>query len=116
WIEGDASAIPAGTFDLLVMTGNVAQHIPDPHWAHTLHRLRDAAAKGAVLAFESRNPLTRAWETWNEEKPETRQTPFGPLTEWCATEESAPGLVKLCFHNRFEETGEVLVEELNLAF
>ncbi|MGH3654909.1 class I SAM-dependent methyltransferase [Glutamicibacter sp.] len=116
WVDGDASAIEGGPFDLMVMTGNVAQHIPGPQWAGTLKQLRAAAANGAVLAFESRNPSTRAWEKWNDEVAATRQTQFGPLTEWCEAEEASPGLVRLSSYAKFEHSQEVLVEELDLAF
>ncbi|PQZ87451.1 methyltransferase type 12 [Arthrobacter sp. MYb214] len=116
WIDGDASAIDGGPFDLMVMTGNVAQHIPDPQWAQTLEQLRAAAATGAVLAFESRNPSTRAWETWNDEEAVTRDTQFGPLTEWCDAEETSVGLVRLTSYAKIEHSQEVLVEKLDLAF
>lgn len=116
WIEGDSSELAPGPFDLMVMTGNVAQHIPDPEWARTLSDLRAVAAPGAVLAFESRNPSSRAWEAWAREEPATRDTMFGPLTEWCTAEERDGGQVLLHFFNRFEATQEMLEEDLLLTF
>ncbi|WP_171021094.1 class I SAM-dependent methyltransferase [Glutamicibacter sp. V16R2B1] len=36
WIHGDSRLLPDGPYDLMVMTGNVAQHIADPQWQRTL--------------------------------------------------------------------------------
>lgn len=36
WILGDSSDVPRRRFDYAVMTGNVAQHIPDSDWPRTL--------------------------------------------------------------------------------
>lgn len=116
WLLGDAGAIAQGSFDFMVMTGNVAQHILDPHWHQALKKLRAVAADGAVLAFESRNPQARAWEGWAHAAAETRPTPHGPLTEWCDAEEGPAGQVRVVFSNRFEHAEGVLKEELVLAF
>lgn len=66
WIEGDARALallpPA---DLLVMTGHVAQvFLDDTVFLNTLNAARYALRDGGTLAFESRNPAARAWESW----------------------------------------------------
>lgn len=116
WIQGDATALAEGEFDFMVMTGNVAQHIIDPQWQLSLNALRKAAAKGAVLAFESRNPAVRAWEKWADEAPGSSETPYGVLTEWCQTELLDEHNVMLRSFNRFEATGELHVEETLLAF
>ncbi|TFH56675.1 class I SAM-dependent methyltransferase [Glutamicibacter arilaitensis] len=116
WIHGKATALAEGEFDFMVMTGNVAQHIIDPQWELSLNALRKAAAEGAVLAFESRNPSARAWEKWAGEAPESSQTPYGVLTEWCQTEVLDEHNVLLRSFNRFEATGELHVEENVLAF
>lgn len=116
WIEGDSGDLNADKFDLMVMTGNVAQHIPDPYWKQTLKDLRGVASAGATLAFESRNPAIRAWEIWVGEEPTTKDTMFGPLTEWCEGEELEDGQVRLRSFNKFEDTKEVVEENLLLTF
>ncbi|MGP4981741.1 class I SAM-dependent methyltransferase [Glutamicibacter arilaitensis] len=116
WIQGDATALAEGEFDFMVMAGNVAQHIIDPQWQLSLNALRKAAVKGAVLAFESRNPAVRAWEKWADEAPGSSETPYGVLTEWCQTELLDEHNVMLRSFNRFEATGELHVEETLLAF
>jgi SAM-dependent methyltransferase len=116
WIDGDTRALPGERFDLILMSGNVAQHIPHGDWERTLGDLRAVAAPGATLAFESRNPDARAWESWVQEVPSVRDTAHGPLTEWSAVEERADGTVLLRAFNRFEDTGETVVVEEVLVF
>ncbi len=116
WALGDSRDIPGGRHDYAVMSGNVAQHIPDGAWERTLADVRSALRDGGVLAFESRNPRARTWESWADSAPTTRATVHGPLREWMETSEPEPGRVVLTAHNRFEDTGEHVVEHLTLAF
>lgn len=116
WILGDSGSIPRGGFDYAVMTGNVAQHIPDGQWERTLLELRQVLKKGGTLAFESRNPATREWESWASEEGTTRNTLHGPLTEWQDVSEIAPGIVELKCHNLFVDTNDTVTETLVLTF
>lgn len=116
WILGDSRDIPKEPFDYAVMTGNVAQHIPDGDWERTLADINRALRDNGVLAFESRNPNTRAWETWADEDPTIRDTSNGPLREWTEASETAPGRVMLTFHNLFEISGHHVTERITLAF
>lgn len=116
WIEGDTRVVPPGPFDLMVMSGNVAQHIPDAQWTRTLADLHRVAAKGALLAFESRNPAVRAWEQWNQPEWTSRDTRYGPLRESCAAVEEEGGRVRLRFRNHFVSDGDTVVEEELLTF
>jgi len=116
WVDGDSGTVRHGLFDLAVMTGNVAQHIPDPQWTQTLADLRKCLTDGGVLAFESRNPSRRAWEAWNEAQPEHTDTQFGPLTEWSQTEELGQGRVLLKSFTEFTTTGELVQEDVILHF
>lgn len=122
WVHGDSRDIavagPADAgVDLVVMSGNVSQHIPDADWSRTLRDVRACLSDAGVIAFETRNPTLRVWETWAEEHRATRDTPHGPLTEWTevvAVREG--GVVHLDFHNVFEGSGEHLVVHQPLAF
>ena len=116
WIEGDSRDVVAGPFDLILMTGNVAQHIPDPDWARTLGDLRRLISPGGVLAFESRNPSARAWEVWATEEPTARDTVLGPITEWCEVDELTDGQVVLRSFTRFESNDHVVQEDQLLTF
>lgn len=118
WVLGDSRAIGVVDADLVVMSGNVAQHIGDDAWGRTLADIHAALRPGGVLAFESRNPLARAWLQWYRDKTYgTRDTPSGPLTEWMdVVDVTDEGDVTLEFHNVFEATGEHLVYVETLAF
>jgi SAM-dependent methyltransferase len=69
WVHGDATALdeldPGA--DLAVMTGNVAQvFVSDDDWAQTLDAVRRCLRPGGWLAFETRRPEVRDWESWDE--------------------------------------------------
>ena len=116
WVLGDSRRIPDQQFHYAVMTGSVAQHIPDADWERTLRDLRAAMRPGAVLAFECRNPAARAWESWTSDSATLRQTPHGDLWESAEAEQIAPGLVKLTAHNVFQSTGDEVTETVILSF
>lgn len=116
WVQGDSRDIPRRGFDYAVMTGNVAQHIGQSDWPRTLSDLRNVMLPGGTLAFETRNPLARAWEDWSSSERSSRVTPHGPLVEWMSAEETAPGTVRIQAFNRFPETGETVVEDFDLQF
>lgn len=117
WIEGDASAAPAAGFDLALMTGNVAQHVPEAQWKGTLRHLRRIVRSGGTLAFESRNPAARAWEGWTSQERRTRPTPHGPLAEWSRAELLDDGItVELVSHNLFLDADETVVQTQHLVF
>jgi ubiquinone/menaquinone biosynthesis C-methylase UbiE len=65
WIEGIAAAAPSEAFDLALMTSHVAQvFVGDEEWTETLDDLARALVPGGRLAFDSRDPAARAWESW----------------------------------------------------
>ncbi|MEA2489807.1 MAG: hypothetical protein QOH21_1599 [Acidobacteriota bacterium] len=116
WILGDSRAIPPRQFDVAVLTGNVVQHILDPEWQRTLRDLRAHLRSGGVLAFDSRNPVARAWETWGSQECSRRDTPHGPIVEWADVSEPDDGVVTAMFHNQFLRTGESVTETTRFAF
>lgn len=116
WVMGDSRAIAPARADLAVMTGNVAMHVPGEDWARTLQDLHDCLVPGGTLAFETRNPAARSWESWAAD-PLVRDTPVGRLTEWMEIDPPGPdGVLTYRAHNVFEATGEDLVETQELAF
>jgi SAM-dependent methyltransferase len=66
WVHGDLSS--AGwdrAFDLVVMTGHAFQEfVEDDEIRVALAAIRSALTDGGRFAFETRNPLARAWERW----------------------------------------------------
>lgn len=73
WIETEAATLSLATrFDLIVMTGHVFQvFLEDRAVLAALRALRRHLAPGGRLAFETRNPAVRDWETWTPQ--ETRE-------------------------------------------
>lgn len=73
WVEATAQTLDlADRFDLIVMTGHVFQVLLDDAAVRAaLSNLGRHLAPGGRLAFETRNPLVRDWETWIPE--ETRE-------------------------------------------
>lgn len=116
WIVEDSSAIDTRDVDLVVMTGNVAQHIPDPDWERTLSDLHRAMRPGAVLAFESRNPAVQAWLDWHQSEPSRRSTAHGVLEEWSEVVDRGSGIIEASFFNRFVEMNELIVEHETFVF
>jgi SAM-dependent methyltransferase len=53
-------------FDLVTMTGHAFQELrTDAEVAAALRGMRDAVRPGGRVAFETRNPGARAWESWH---------------------------------------------------
>ncbi len=66
WIHGDAQTLSLGRrFDLVTMTGHAFQVLLDDEAVRaalrTFHR---HLTPSGLLAFETRNPPARAWESW----------------------------------------------------
>lgn len=101
WLHGDATALATGAFDLLVMTGHVAQvFLDDEAWNALLVEAHRALRPGGRLAFESRDPAARGWTRWNpvdsrrsveqdgrtltswHEVTDVRDEPHGPIVRY----------------------------------
>jgi len=68
WVHGDLSSVGwEREFDLIVMTGHAFQEfVADDEIRIALAAIRSALIGGGRFAFETRNPLVRAWERWPE--------------------------------------------------
>lgn len=116
WVTGDSSSVPRAQFDFALMTSNVAQHISDPDWTRTLSDLRSCMRVGGVLAFDSRNPLARAWDDWDSPGKTSRDTQHGPLVEWMEAELIDDRTVQITAHNLFTRTGDTVTIREALKF
>jgi hypothetical protein len=65
-ILGDLASVEwDGEFDLVVMTGHAFQvFVEDDQLRASLATIRSALTEDGRFAFETRNPLVRAWEGW----------------------------------------------------
>jgi SAM-dependent methyltransferase len=66
WVLGDLSSVAwEREFDLIVMTGHAFQELLDDDEIRVaLIAIRSALTGNGRFAFETRNPLDRAWERW----------------------------------------------------
>ena len=66
WVHGDlASSRWDREFDLILMTGHAFQeYVADDEIRVAFAAIRSALADDGRFAFETRNPLDRAWERW----------------------------------------------------
>ncbi len=122
WLLGDSRDIGDARTDLVVMSGNVAQHIRGKAWHQALSDIHGGLRPGGTLVFERRNPLARAWEHWTKEKTYgTRNTAIGELVEWYeVTSVDETGNVTFTSHNFLTTSGEdkpdSITEHLTLSF
>ncbi|SDW96785.1 Methyltransferase domain-containing protein [Arthrobacter sp. cf158] len=101
WIDGTSAQIPEESFDVAIMTAHVAQAISaDDDWSRTLADVHRALAPGGRLAFDSRDPLARAWEGWTPVRTRRGHTlPDGSTLEtWMECAPLSGGLVTLTEH------------------
>lgn len=68
WVNSDAAGLDLDIlFDLIVMTGHVFQvFLSDEDVRAALRTLHAHLAPRGRLAFETRNPAIRPWETWTQ--------------------------------------------------
>ena len=69
WVHGALWSVGwERAFDLVVMTGHAFQQfVEDDEIRVALAAIRSALTEGGRFAFETRNPLDRAWERWATE-------------------------------------------------
>ncbi len=81
WVLGDAgSAAWDRAFDLTVMTGHAYQAlITDDEIHGSLTAIREGLTKSGRFAFETRNPLARAWEGWTPDRAVRVISPAGAV-------------------------------------
>ena len=67
WVTGTASSMTwDGEFDLAIMAGHALQElVDDDELGASLRAIHRALVDGGRFAFETRNPLVRAWESWH---------------------------------------------------
>lgn len=105
WLLGTSELIPPQSADLVMMSGNVAMHIIGDDWHQALKHIARGLKPGGRLAFETRNPQTRAWEQWSREQ-QARDTAMGRLQERIVIEPpDQQGVVTIRSHREFLETG-----------
>jgi SAM-dependent methyltransferase len=117
WMVGDASRLGTPEADLAIMTGHVAQFfLTDESWHAALTALLTALRPGGWLAFESRNPAAREWDTWTRAASWTAADPTaGKVEVWSEVHDVRDGVVSYANHYAFA-SGEHLVSPNKLRF
>jgi SAM-dependent methyltransferase len=119
WVRGDATDLPALQVDLATMTGNVAQvFVTDVDWASTLRAAYAALRPGGRLAFETRDPASKAWREWTRERSYKRIVvpDLGGVRSWSEVLDVSGDLVSFRGTMVFESDGAVLISDSTLRF
>jgi SAM-dependent methyltransferase len=118
WLTGDTSLLGGLEADLAFLSGHVAQFfLTDEDWHAALQDLRRALRTGGRLAFETRNPAAREWETWTDDNRRVTIDPVvGAIETWTHVDEVQTGLVSCTLHYRFLERHEELTSGGALRF
>lgn len=86
WIVGDSSNLQPNVFDAVIMTANVAQvFLTDESWQNVISDAYRALKPGGHFIFDTRNPLAKEWEQWQEDMtPDLATNPLNnePLEIW----------------------------------
>ena len=117
WIHGDVGTLDVTGVDLVFMAGHVAQFfVSDDAWRAALHVLHGALRPGGLLAFESRNPGAREWETWEAaDRQVAVDATIGTVQRWTEVLDVRGDVVAGRLHYRFDD-GVELVADGELRF
>jgi len=116
WRLGTSEQILPNSTDVVIMSGNVSMHIIGDQWHQTLQRIANGLRLGGRVAFEARNPLAKAWESWNEPLS-VRDTPAGRIRESVVTDPpNDTGVVTMHCYNEFVDDGTVLAIDQQIQF
>ncbi|MGH3157831.1 MAG: class I SAM-dependent methyltransferase [Streptosporangiaceae bacterium] len=118
WRLGFSDVIDPESAGFAVMSGHVAQvFVADGSWQAALRDLHQGLVPGGLLAFESRNPGARTWESWTRELTlRTVETPDGAVEFWHETAAADLPQVSYDTLTRNLRTGEATTSRDVLAF
>ena len=116
WVVGGVADAGVTGADMAFMSGHVAQFfLTDDDWNAALRALASAVRPGGTLAFESRNPAVREWETWHE-RQRVYDDAHGWLETWAEVRAVEGDVVRYANHYVFETSGEEVVAPSALRF
>ena len=117
-VERAASMTFDGEFDVAVMTGHAFQFlVDDGELRASLAAIRRALSAGGRFAFETRNPVLRAWESWNPDNPIDVVDPAGRAVRISYQVEAVVGDVVTVSETTSDPDGTALrVDRASLRF
>jgi SAM-dependent methyltransferase len=130
WIEASAAdpdleQLVPHSFDLAMMSGNVAQvFLDDAEWTAVLANAYRLLRPGGRLVFEARRPEAGAWRTWTKDHTYRRLALPGSgrrrgehhVTTWTELTSVQLPLVSFRQHFVFDGEPEALVSDSTLVF
>lgn len=120
WVYGDAQSVELhGRFGLITMTGHAFQCLlTDADIAAALATFRRHVDSDGLVAFETRNPSARAWESWTEPASRSRiEGPDGtPYDVWVELRSVTGQLVSFDAVTRSVATGDEWTSTSTLRF
>jgi SAM-dependent methyltransferase len=118
WIHGEVSSLDVRDADLAFLSGHVAQFfLTDESWRATLDALHTALRPGGCLAFESRNPAAREWDTWTAANRQTTVAPaVGTIETWTEVASVTDDVVSCVDHYLFLDSGDDVTARTALRF
>lgn len=121
WIVGDSSNLQPNTFDVVIMTANVAQvFLTDENWQQVISNAYRALKPGGHFIFDTRNPLAKAWEQWQKDvTPDVAKDEVSgdPLEIWTEYEGFVGDVFTFYEIVKNARTDEVLIhEKMQLKF
>lgn len=119
WVLGGTESITSHSFDMALMTGNVAQvFLTDAEWTSALADTHRALAAGGVFIFEARNPKSHCWEKWDRSNTHKRvvSPSLGLVESWCDVTDVSLPFVSFQWSFVFEADGAVLTSQSTIRF
>lgn len=121
WIVGDSADLATNAFDAVIMTANVAQvFLTEESWRDVVADVYRALKPGGHFIFDTRNPLAKVWEQWEEDTTPDRAKNLvtgEPLEIWTTYDGMVDDVFKFYETVKNVHTGEVVVrEKMELKF
>ena len=118
WIHGLAADAPSDVFDVALMTNHVAQFLAgNSEWQSALRNLHRALKPGGRLIFDTRDPASRAWETWSPDDQTTLTLPDGmTVLNWTEVTDVTGECVSFTQHYLFLGLEEEYLSHSTLRF